>query len=154
MEGDPEVRRYVGGKARLRENAESRFRELFLPPAKGRLALWATVYKPDGAYIGYCGVCGHRDQAGNSVEGEGKLAHYLARLYWGRGLATEAGRALADWGSRELSLRRITAGVEVGHAASIRVLEKLGFHQIGENLGPVRSFYEYASLPTQAHRGT
>lgn len=50
MEADPEVRRYVGGAPRSHEAAEERFRSVFLRPVADRMALWATVYKPEGAY--------------------------------------------------------------------------------------------------------
>src|SRR5437868_2300537 len=130
MEADPEVRRYVGGKPRTRETAERRFREVFLRPRSGRLALWATVFKQEGRYIGYCGIYPHVE-AGRAIPGEGVLAFYLARPYWGRGLATEAGRAFVEFGFGELRLSRIVAGVDARNAASIRVIEKLGFVRFG-----------------------
>jgi [ribosomal protein S5]-alanine N-acetyltransferase len=126
LEADPEVRRFVGGKPRTREEAERRFQDRFLKPPPGRLRLWATVFKPDGCYIGYCGVYPHFGEAG-PIPGEGALGFTLARAYWGRGLATEAARAFVDFGFNELRLRRIVASVEAGNAASIRVIEKLGF---------------------------
>jgi [ribosomal protein S5]-alanine N-acetyltransferase len=126
LEGDPEVRRFVGGRPRMREEAEHRFRDRFLRPAPDRLRLWATVFKSDGRYIGYCGVYPHFGEAG-PVPGEGALGFTLARAYWGRGLATEAARAFVDFGFRELHLRRIVATVEAGNSASVRVIEKLGF---------------------------
>ena len=44
MEADPEVRRFVGGKPRTREQAEEKFRRVYLPPVRNRRALWATVF--------------------------------------------------------------------------------------------------------------
>ncbi len=142
LEADPAVRRFVGGRPRPREEAESRFRERFLRPAPDRLGLWATVLKPEGRYIGYCGVYPHFGGAG-PIPGEGALGFTLAPAYWGLGLATEAARAFVDFGFRELHLRRIVASVEVGNAASVRVIEKLGFalwrlEQINR-----RSFYHF-----------
>ena len=126
LEADPQVRRFVGGRPRTREEAEHRFRDRFLRPAPDRLGLWATVFKPDGCYIGYCGVYPLVGEAG-PIPGEGALAFTLAPAYWGRGLATEAARAFVGFGLRELHLRRIVASVEVGNVASVRVIEKLGF---------------------------
>jgi RimJ/RimL family protein N-acetyltransferase len=93
MEADPEVRRYVGGAPRPRQRAEAKFHEVYLQPVPDRMALWATVYKPQGCYIGYCGVYPHFDKDNTPIPGEGVLAFYLERSYWGKGLATEAGRA-------------------------------------------------------------
>ena len=126
LEADPEVRRFVGGRPRTREEAERRFRDRFLRSVPDRLSLWATLFKPEERYIGYCGVYPHFGEAG-AIPGEGALGFTLARAYWGRGLATEAARAFVDFGLHELRLRRIVASVEVGNAASVRVIEKLGF---------------------------
>lgn len=134
MEADPEVRRFVGGKPRTREQAEEKFRRVYLPPVRNRRALWATVFKPEGRYIGYCGVYSpHR-------KNEGALGFYLARPYWGRGLATEAGRAFIKFGFEELGLTRIISSVETGNAVSVRVLEKLGFVWVRHEKGEPRSF--------------
>jgi [ribosomal protein S5]-alanine N-acetyltransferase len=140
MEADPDVRRYVGGVARLRRDAEQKFRD-GLKRASNRLALRATIFKPDGRYIGRCGL--HPNfRPGGSIPGEAGLGYYLARDYWGRGLATEAGRVFIAFGFNVLRLSRIVATVEVGNAASVRVLEKLGFVWTDTEEGP-RSFHNF-----------
>lgn len=142
MEADPEVRRYVGGYPRPRDAAESKFRKGLHRPADNRLWMWATVYKPEGLYIGRCGVFPHF-----GFPGEGSLGFYLARAYWGRGLATEAGRALVNFGFRELGLMRIVTAIQVGNVASVRVVEKLGFKLVRTETGSPRSFYHFELLP-------
>jgi [ribosomal protein S5]-alanine N-acetyltransferase len=149
LEADPEVRRFVGGKPRTREEAEHRFRDRFLTPAPDRLRFWATVFKPDGRYIGYCGVYPHFGEAG-PISGEGALGFTLARAYWGRGLATEAARAFVDFGFHGLHLHRIVASVEVGNAASVRVIEKLGFRLWRLEKINHRSFYHFELRNPQA----
>ena len=141
MEADAEVRRYVGGTPRTREMAEQRFWERAMHPVDGRLGMWAAVLKTDGRYVGRCGLY-PRLGGGVKVEREAVLAFYLAREFSGRGLATEAGRAFVDFGFDELKLTRIVASVQVENAASIRVLEKLGFAISSHETGP-RSFYHF-----------
>jgi ribosomal-protein-alanine N-acetyltransferase len=137
MEADAEVRRFVGGYPRTRGQAEEKFRRVYLPPLRNGRGLCATVFKPEGRYIGYCGVYSpHR-------EDEGALGFYLARAYWGRGLATEAGCAFVSHGFEELGMQRIVASVETGNAASVRVLEKLGFAWVRHEKGEFRSFDHY-----------
>lgn len=142
LEADPEVRRFVGGRSRTREEAEHRFRDRFLRPASDRLGLWATVFKPDGRYIGYCGVYPHFGEAG-PIPGEGALGFTLAPAYWGRGLATEAALAFVGFGFSELHLHRIVASVEAGNAVSVRVIEKLGFALWRLEKINRRSFYHF-----------
>ena len=89
MEMDAEVRRYVGGYPRSRDDAERKFRDGPLRRASGRLGVWATVLKPDGPYIGRSGLYPHIQPGGRIAVGEAALSFYIAREFWGRGFATE-----------------------------------------------------------------
>jgi ribosomal-protein-alanine N-acetyltransferase len=113
-------------------------------PVTDRLAMWATVLKAEDNYVGRCGLYSHL-KGEDRVPDEAVLGLYLARAFWGRGLATEAGRAFVDFGFGELGLKRIVTAVEVGNAASVRVLEKLGFVVERFEEGP-RSFYHFELL--------
>jgi [ribosomal protein S5]-alanine N-acetyltransferase len=144
LEADPEVRRYVGGAPRPHAVAVRKFRDTFLKNASRKLALRATIFKPEGRYIGYSGLYPNF-RPGGSVPGEAVLAFCFAREYWDRGLATESGRAFTKHGFDQLRLERIVAIAEVGNVASIRVLEKLGFVQTAIEHGP-RSFYKFELL--------
>jgi RimJ/RimL family protein N-acetyltransferase len=142
MEADPEFRRLSGGLPRTRAEAERTFREVWLPPKP--MALLATVYKPEGCYIGRCGLYPHRGEDSNEViPGEGVLAFYLARAYWGRGLATEAGRAFLDYGFGRLKLARIVAGANTRNLASNRVLQKLGFVHVRSGGSGENQWHDY-----------
>lgn len=142
IEADAEVRRFVGAAPRERAAAERKFRGVHLPAARKRVALRATEHKPDGRYIGYCGLYPNVVSTG-PVAGEAVLAFYLARAYWGRGLATEAGRAFIDYGFGSLGLARILASVEAGNLRSFRVLEKLGFRAVGTETIGTRTFHNF-----------
>ena len=141
METDAEVRRYVGGAPRTREAAEERFWERAMQPVEGRLAMWATVLKEDERYIGRCGLYSNI-RGEHKIAGEAVLAFYIARQFWGQGFASEAGRAFVEFGFDELMLERIVTTVQVENAASVRVLEKLGFVIASHEVGP-RSFYHF-----------
>jgi [ribosomal protein S5]-alanine N-acetyltransferase len=57
----------------------------------------------------------------------GELGYAIARAFWGRGLATEAGRAVIDAAFRGCArLTRMRASADARNLASARVLEKLG----------------------------
>jgi RimJ/RimL family protein N-acetyltransferase len=60
---------------------------------------------------------------------QAELGFAFARAVWGRGLASEAARAVLDWAFRRLPLERIWAACDVENARSRRVLEKLGMAQ-------------------------
>ena len=143
MESDPEYRwpQPVHPRAEL----ERSFRSTWLPPKP--MGLYATVYKPDGAYIGRCGLYPARTDDGTLRPRVATLAYYLARPYWGRGLATEAAQAFVAHGFGALGLTCIQAGVNARHAASIRVLEKLAFVRVRSGEGGGEAWHDYERYP-------
>jgi RimJ/RimL family protein N-acetyltransferase len=72
------------------------------------------------------GACGLGRRSSGNVE----LGYWIGRAHWGRGFATEAGRALVGI-ARALGLRRLEASHFLDNPASGRVLEKLGFQANG-----------------------
>jgi RimJ/RimL family protein N-acetyltransferase len=149
MESDPEYRgpQPVHPRAEL----ERSFREAWLPPKA--LGLLATVYKPEGRYIGRCGLYPCRDDD-RVIPGEARLAFYLARPYWGRGLATEAGRAFVRYGFEVLGLSRIEAGMNARNVASMRVVEKHGFVRVRSGEGGGNRWHDYELRSPSVGRGT
>jgi [ribosomal protein S5]-alanine N-acetyltransferase len=139
VESDPVYRapQSVHPRAELERN----FREAWLVPKS--FGLLATVLKAEARYIGRCGLYPLRNDGNEIVPGEASIAFYLARPYWGRGLATEAGRAFIDYGFGQMGLSRIVAGVNAKNAASIRVIEKLGFVWVRSGEGGGSSWHEY-----------
>jgi [ribosomal protein S5]-alanine N-acetyltransferase len=116
---DPEVRRYVGGRAWSVDEATTRFRAQYLGRPRATYGLWAAVLQAEDTYIGMCGLSGSAAAA--------HLGYYIARPYWRLGLASEAARALVDLGFTRLNLRRILADADQGNIASERILDKIGF---------------------------
>lgn len=73
--------------------------------------------------LGSCGL-------GRRPSGAVEMGYWVARRYWGRGVATEASTALLDI-ARTLRLPRLQASHFIDNPASGRVLEKLGFEPVG-----------------------
>jgi RimJ/RimL family protein N-acetyltransferase len=59
--------------------------------------------------------------------GTAEIGFWLGEAFWGRGIVTEAVRAVTEHGFSELGLRRIYATVFEWNPASARVLEKCGY---------------------------
>jgi len=63
--------------------------------------------------------------------GEAELHYWIRSDYAGRGLTTEAGRAVIKWGWKVLGLTRLTLWAGTENHASRRVAVKLGFMYLG-----------------------
>ncbi len=60
-----------------------------------------------------------------------ELGYWLGEPFWGRGIMTDAVRAVVEHGFSELGLLRIYAEPYAGNLGSARVLEKAGFELEG-----------------------
>jgi ribosomal-protein-alanine N-acetyltransferase len=62
------------------------------------------------------------------IEGhkEIEVGYMLAKEYWGRGLATEAAKAILHYGFEQVGLARLICVVNPGNQASSRVALKIG----------------------------
>lgn len=61
----------------------------------------------------------------------GKLGYVIHADHWGHGYATDAARTMITFGFRDLGLHRISAAIGPDNAASITVVERLGFQHEG-----------------------
>jgi ribosomal-protein-alanine N-acetyltransferase len=133
---DPEVRRFAGGRPWSVEEALTRFRTSYLHRPRRTYGLWAAIPKREDAYAGMCGLHGSSRAA--------YLAFYLARRLWENGLGTEAARAFVAFGFERLHLSRMLATADEGNVRSERILEALGFRDVGlEKLAAGRILHHY-----------
>jgi [ribosomal protein S5]-alanine N-acetyltransferase len=87
---------------------------------------WALESKSERTLIGTIGF-----NSINQSAHRGMIGYELARKDWGRGLATEAVRAIVRFGHEQMGLNRIEAVVMLDNHASVRVLQKAGFSEEG-----------------------
>ena len=87
---------------------------------------WSIVSKSDGNFIGEIGLEGAVERFRSS-----EIFYTIHPNHWGKGIATEAARRVADFAFNELGLHRLEAGVATTNAGSIKVLEKLGMKREG-----------------------
>jgi [ribosomal protein S5]-alanine N-acetyltransferase len=85
----------------------------------------AITCDPEGALVGALGLRfePEHDRA--------ELGYWIGKPYWGRGYATEAARALVQYGFDTLGLHRIYARHLTRNPASGRVLQKIGMTHEG-----------------------
>lgn len=83
---------------------------------------------PEPHLVGSVGV--HPLDDGTAHE----MGYWLTPSAWGRGYATEAGRAMLDIARHAMGLDRLVSGYFVDNPASGRVLTKLGFRETGRTV--------------------
>ncbi len=134
LDADPEVRRYVSADpppdaAAVRREILPGMVETFGHSPFGFFA--ALDRTADDTFVGWFHL--RPDADGPDVL---DLGFRLRREVWGRGLATEGGRALVAWGFAHPRVRRITGHCLEANVASARVLQKCGLRFAGRFVVP------------------
>jgi ribosomal-protein-alanine N-acetyltransferase len=119
--GDAEAMRLVGGAVDL-EETQRRIERYIACQRSAGFSFWAVIERGTGALAGEAGLIAFGGE-GPEVE----LGYAFGRTFWGRGLATEAGRAVLAEALGPLGLERVVAVTKPVNLGSQRVLAKLGF---------------------------
>jgi ribosomal-protein-alanine N-acetyltransferase len=132
-----EVRRYLwDDEAISRERAAATVSEFMAQQADG-IGGWMILEGETGALAGFAALI-------RREPGDPELLYGLASEWWGRGVATEAARAVLDYAFGALGCVRVIAATDVPNAASARVMERLGMRLTHRGLlnGRDAVFYE------------
>ncbi len=88
--------------------------------------LWAAEVTATGAFAGFVGLNPATFDAPFTPAVE--IGWRLPRAQWGRGLATEAARAVLDYAFGPLGLDEVVSFTAVANLRSQRVMQKIGMH--------------------------
>jgi [ribosomal protein S5]-alanine N-acetyltransferase len=143
LNSDARVMRYLGGVMSPQANREMlEQRILAYYTAHPGLGVWATLERASGRCVGFHLL--------NHVLGETDVIQLGYRLFpedWGRGYATEMGRALLAYGFERLGLPLISANADTGNQASHQVLLKCGLHRQGERAWAHPAYAGFGPIP-------
>jgi RimJ/RimL family protein N-acetyltransferase len=88
---------------------------------------WEQVISVGGFNIGYCGL--------SNISSSNNSAEYFILIgdenYWSKGIGTEAGKRVLDYGFNHLSLNRIWLTVSSLNTGAISSYSKLGYKKEG-----------------------
>ena len=119
--GDPDVMRFVGnGLPATKEESDIALQSIIRHWNNHGFGRWAAIDKETEGLIGFGGL--------RSLLGTPEVVYHFAKAYWGRGFATELGRASLRFGFEAHQFERIVAVAKPENAASIHVMDKLGMH--------------------------
>jgi RimJ/RimL family protein N-acetyltransferase len=120
MAADPEVTRYLGGAPMDRAAV---WRQIAMFIGHRELKGWtssAVVERETGRLVGRGGLWQPEGWPGVEV------GWVFGRSAWGRGYATELGRAVRDHAFGQLGIAHLVSVIHPDNSASIRVAEKIG----------------------------
>ena len=107
---------------------------------EGSAVTFAMVLRDEDSLVGAIGLRVDRDSD------KADLGYWVGKPFWNRGYATEAARALLNFGFDELRLNRIRAAHLARNPASGRVMEKVGMLYEGRARQDTKEWGEYEDL--------
>lgn len=124
---DPEITRFWSSPCMTRrEDAQALIEDIAESIERGELLEWGLERRTVPGLIGTCSIV-NLDRANR----RGEIGFALARSTWGHGYMAEILPVLVDHAFGALGLHRLEADVDPRNAASIRLLERLGFRLEG-----------------------
>jgi ribosomal-protein-alanine N-acetyltransferase len=119
MHRDPAITKYTGDPIPWNSVGlvEQILKDVLLPQYKNNIGRWATHLKEDDTFIGWCGL--------KDVGGEVDLGYRFIQKYWGNGYATEAAKAVLQYGI-DNNIKKIVGCASIENKASVNILKKIG----------------------------
>jgi RimJ/RimL family protein N-acetyltransferase len=155
LDSDPEVMRYLGGRARTREEVEAMHaRRIAAAQKVDGLGFWAGLV--DDAFVGWWILQPAHGPDQPDDPGVADLGYRLLRRHWRKGLASEGSRELVRYGFEEVGLDRVIAQTLAANAGSRSVMERAGLTYVRTFLSSMADEYEveYELTRTQFRSAT
>lgn len=139
LDSNPEVMKYVGGVVSTKIEQSQQMIEFIQKQYKengvGRLAV---IEKSTNTLIGWSGLKYLTSEI-NGMKNVYELGYRFLPEYWGKGYATETARAALNYAFNEIKTDVVYAMAVTENTGSNRVLQKLGFEELG-------TFLDYSDL--------
>ncbi|QRM88897.1 GNAT family N-acetyltransferase [Lacinutrix sp. WUR7] len=131
LDSDPDVHKYLGNKPVKSINESKKILESVLTQYKERgIGRFAVIEKSTGDFVGWSGLRLNTEYNMNGFTEYYDVGYRLIKRFWGKGYATESGKASVDYAFNVLKLPEIYATTEIGNEASHNALIKIGLHYV------------------------
>ena len=125
LDSDPEVMRYLAGRASTREDVQAAHaRRMAAGQKVDGLGFWVGLV--DDEFVGWWTLQPAHGPDQPDDPGVADLGYRLLRRHWRKGLASEGARELVRYGFDDVGLDRIIAQTIAVNAGSRAVMERVG----------------------------
>jgi RimJ/RimL family protein N-acetyltransferase len=127
LNSDPEVMRYLTGRPETQEETDAVIERVQARWAEHGFSWWSLIDRESGEIVG-AGCIQHLARV---VTEPLEIGWRLRPDQWGKGLATEAARAMGDFAFRTQPIPLLVAVCHVDNEGSARVMQRLGMTDCG-----------------------
>ncbi|WNH14400.1 GNAT family N-acetyltransferase [Flavobacteriaceae bacterium HL-DH10] len=131
LDSDPEVHKYLGNKPVKQIEESQKILESVINQYKERgIGRWAAIEKSSGDFMGWSGIKLNTEYNMNGFTKYYDVGYRLIKRYWGKGYATESGKASVNYAFNILKLPELYATTEISNQASHHALLKIGLKYV------------------------
>lgn len=131
LDSNPEVHRYLGNKPIKTIEESLKIIEFVQAQYKNYgIGRWAVIHKETNEFIGWSGIK-YNPTTTNGVSNYYDLGYRFRQEFWGNGYALESAKACLKFGFDILQLPALYAAAHQSNIASNKILNKIGFKNIG-----------------------
>ena len=131
LDCDPEVHRYLGNKpVKTKEESKIIITDIIKQYSERGIGRWAAIEKSSGEFIGWSGIKLNTEYNMNGFAKYYDVGYRLIKRYWGKGYATESGKAAVNYAFNVLKLPELYGITEMENQASHNALLKIGLHYV------------------------
>jgi len=131
LDSNSEVHRFLGNKPVKTISESQKIIESVLIQYQERgIGRWAAIEKATGAFIGWSGLRLNQEYNMNGFTNYYDVGYRLIPKYWGKGYATESGKAAIDYAFKILRLPEVYATAEINNQSSHNALLKIGLNYV------------------------
>jgi ribosomal-protein-alanine N-acetyltransferase len=112
------------GGPRERDWLRTELETIAQEPDAERFDLWPVIEKASNQLVGDCGLLDKEVDGRTEIE----LNYVFTTAAWGKGYATEIGKALIQYAFNEIGTERVIALIDPQNTASEHVARKVGMH--------------------------
>lgn len=128
---DPQVVRYIGGRAATREEVWARLLRYVGHWTLASYGMWQARERGTDRFVGEVGMADYKRELDATFPRAPECGWVLAPWSQGKGYATEAMTAVLAWADASPIVGpRTMCMIDEGNAASVRVAAKLGFREL------------------------
>jgi len=125
LDSNPAVHTFLGNKPiHTMEQAEQIVDYIMGQYETYGMGRWAIIDKENGEFVGWTGLK-YEDKVRKEFNYY-DIGYRLKENYWGKGIATETAIASLKYGFETMNLSEIGGAADVNHAASNKILRKIG----------------------------
>jgi len=144
LESNPNVHVYVGKKPITHIDEGRAYIDFLHQQYKDfGIGRWAVILKDTNEFLGWSGIKFITNEI-NNHKGFYEIGYRFIEKHWGKGYATEAGKAFIDYAFNVMKVEALYAYADAGNENSRKILEKIGMQLVNsfEYEGDLQVWFE------------